>query len=50
MMSKLINFRNFCVNSTISTPFVKLIEQGTCGMIVLNRPKEINAITSEMSQ
>ncbi|CRK88952.1 CLUMA_CG002549, isoform A [Clunio marinus] len=49
MMFK-FNARCFCTTSRLITPFIKLLEPGTAGIITLNRPKEVNAINDEMSE
>lgn len=50
-MLKIIATRCFCTSQRqLITPFIQLAEPGTVGIITLNRPKEINAITHEMSE
>lgn len=50
MVFKLIGTRFYSSSSKLITPYIQLLEPGTAGIIVLNRPKEINAITHEMSE
>lgn len=49
MMFKVIT-RFYCNGSRLISPNIQLAEPGTAGIIILNRPKEINAITHEMSE
>lgn len=50
MMFKLIGRRCYCTSYQSITPHIKLSEPGTAGIITLNRPKDVNAITHEMSE
>lgn len=49
-MFKVIHARFLCTSSRLRTPYIQLAEPGTAGIIILNRPSDINAINHEMSE
>lgn len=50
MMLNVIGTRFYCSSARLTTQFIQLVEPATAGIIILNRPNEVNAITQEMSE